>query len=107
MATRAEFRKQFKEYVDHPGYSNIDFRAHFDCPNCKANLLLLWHFYPEQFLRYCKKGKANQGNGGFDFQGVEYYRLPSGEVIQDYTCKSSDGVDGLKNKKGKSEENRR
>ncbi len=46
MATLKEFKKQFKPYVDHPSYSNIDVRGHCDCPNCGANLLALFPFLP-------------------------------------------------------------
>lgn len=74
MATLNEFRKQFKQYTDHPGFSNIDVRAHCDCPNCGANMQLLWHFYPEILLKHNK--------GSFMFHSVEFYRKPDGEVIK-------------------------
>ena len=78
MATLKQFLKEFKQYEDClEHYSNINVRAHCDCPNCGANLLLQWHFYPESLL-HLGKGAPN---GGFSFMGVEFYRKPDGEVV--------------------------
>jgi len=77
MATLKEFKKRFKPYTDHEGFSNIDVRGHCDCPNCGANLLALFHLYPEMLFKY-----GNTGNGGFSFMGYEFYRKPDGEIVE-------------------------
>jgi len=94
MATLKEFRAMFRKMEEHPaGFSNLSVRSHADCPHCKANLLFLWSFYPELFIKY------PQGNGGFSLSAVEWYRTPEGEVIQNYKTAFLDGKDGLKKSK--------
>lgn len=79
MATLREFKNQFKDsmVVEHPGFSSINVRSHCDCSQCGANLLMVFHFYPELFAKY-----RGQGNSGFSFHGVEFYRTPGGEIIR-------------------------
>lgn len=94
MATLKEFKKMFYKVQEHPGYSNLSVRSHADCPHCKANLLFLWSFYPDQFIKY------PQSNGGFSLSAVEWYRTPDGEIIKNYKTTFLDGKDGLRKPKG-------
>ena len=87
MATLKEFKKKFIKVEEHPNFSNISVRSHVDCPYCKTNMLILWSFYPETFIKY------PQGNGGFSVNAVEWHRTPDGEIIRDYEYKSGDPTD--------------